>query len=462
MAGFHVLIHNYRWRIPLGLLGVVLLCLLVALWVQPAATGGAPVIDGVLGDWCAPTFKGTFGPDSFTPLVGANCALGNEFFWDDFDFAFYGLGAVSDIVGYASGGAMNDTGIDLDFFATTADANNVYFAISLGMFPAAAWPANAPPNVQIAIDVVPSLGLLNWYDPVGGAAPRPGLIGRVTALGLISPDYLISTDVINGNAWVFESVTAPPAWTPVPVPAPLAWSGPGGPGVIEIVVPWAFFAPGPPINLGTIINMTVMVTHSRPDPVLPPPVNAIAPLFPEDDVFTSPAPMAPPGFTTSLDPCPPGMVAPTTSICELTWLGMPGVGSADAFVTFAYIPPIPTDTPTPTETQTPTATDTSTPTPTSTPTATRTSTPTETPISTETRTPTPTPTETQTPTETATFTPTPTGTETPTPTLTPTAEPSATPTATPTLTVEPSRTPTPTHPPTPEYELNLPYVVKAP
>ncbi len=456
-------------KLLFGVLSLVLLCVLVAVWAKPAASHGSPIIDGLFtGDWCAPGFKGMFGPDSFTTLAPPACPLGTEFFWDDFDRVTYGGGAVNDTVGYLVGFAPIDTEIDLNFFATTADANNVFFAISLGNFPGAP-PAGSPPNVQIAIVAGgPGPGLPAWYDP---AVPPPpggtGAVGLAAAPGPLLPQFLISTDVLGGNAWLFQSITVPGVWTLVG-PVLQGWSGIGAPGVIEIAVPWGMFNAWPIMAPGVPVYMTVMSAHSRPCPLGP----SCAPLTPEDDVFTGLGINMPPGFTTSPNVCPPG---PGSSLCEL----FPGGGpnSADAFITFIYPFP-PTPTPTDTETPTPTTTGTVTNTATGTPTpsATATLTPTETPSNTHTPTLTPsltptlTPTETPQPSDTDTSTPTATvqPTDTSTPTSTETAQPVDTATPTPTETAQPTEqdtlTPTLTPTATPEgwIKVYLSLVVRAP
>ncbi len=454
---------------------LLLMCMALARWAQPAASHGNPVIDGrFTGDWCAPNFKGVFGPDSFTTLAPPVCGLGTEFFWDDFDLATYGGGGFNDVIGYLTAFAPIDTEVDLNFFATTEDINQVYFVVSLGNFPGAP-PAGSPPNVQIAIDVNgPASGLPFWYDPVGGPPPRPGAVGLAALPVPLMPDYLITTDVVAGFALVFQSSIPPGVWTPIG-PVPLGWSGVWGPGpgVIEIAVPWGMFNFGPPLAPGIPVFMTVMSAHSQGCPFGP----SCAPLTAEEDVFNGTGPGLPPGWTTSPDVCPP--FVPGNSACEL--FGVAGPGSADAFITFAY--PIPTPTPTATETLTPSPTVTRTPTPTAsntpspTPTSTNTPTYTQTPPSptptttqTDTHTPTPTdtssptPSETPEPTETDTLTPTPSETLqptiTPSPTATETTEPTAEDTLTPTIT----QTHTPTLTATPEvgYSRYMPLVVKGP
>jgi hypothetical protein len=412
MNSIRALTHNYRWQILFGLLIFALLCVLMAYWAQPAATHGSPIIDGAFtGDWCAPNFKGVVAPDSFTILNPPACSLGNEFMWDDWDLAVWGalIGPpVADVIGYLPPGGPLDTEIDLSFVATTADANNIYFAVALGMFPAPLpGPFGSPPNVQIAIDVSGPgpIGASVWYDPLVPPPPGgTGPLGMTSIPGPLMPDYLIVTDVLGPAALLFESLSAPGMWTLVG-PVQQAWSGNGFPGVIEIAVPWGMFPPIPPVPPfvpGTPLFLTVMSAHSKPCPFGP----SCAPVSPEDDVFTGLGPMAPPGMTTSPNVCPPGL---GSSACELFPVAAPP--SADAFVNFAY--PLP-DTPTPT------------------------------------------PTETGTPTPTPTRTGTPTGTATPTPTRT------GTPTATPTPTTELSLTPTLTATPVAGYKVYLPYVVKAP
>lgn len=362
------------------------LVLILTANIRSAQTHGAPIIDGMFtGDWCAPGFVGAFGPDTFMPLVPPGCPLGTEFFWEDWDAVTYG-GGVADTMGWVVGGApgapLTDLETDIDFFATTADATTVFFAVTQGMFPST---GGTPPHIQIAIDLDgPAGGNAFWYDPLPAGT---GALGGVPAL---FPDYLIISDVVGATGWLLEATTTPGVWTPVG-PVPLAWSGllGPGPGIIEASVPWAMFAPGPAFGPGVPVHMTVMSSHSAAGPL----GGSAAPGTPEDDVFSE----AGAGFTTSPDICAPG---PPTSDCELFFGPGGGGGSADAFVFLTYpLPATPTPTTTPTDTATATATI-----PTATPTATV---------------PTTTPTVTGTP---PTATPTVTGTPpTPTPTATPTA-----------------------------------------
>lgn len=381
---------GYLW--PAAFLLVVVWLLVAA---PPAQTHGSPIIDGAFtGDWCAPNFAGTFGPDTLTALTPPACPLGTEILWEDFNATTYGMG-LTDGMGYLMGGlpgapVPTDLEVDIEFFATTADAAMVFFAVTLGPFPST---TGIAPHVQIAIDLDgPAGGLPFWYDPLLSGT---GVIGGPIA---IFPDYLITSDVLGGMAFLWEATTAPGTWTLIG-PVPLGWSGFGGPGIIEIGVPWPMFVPGPPFAPGIPALITMMSSHAAGS-IGP----SSAPMTPEDDVFTEFGA----GFTTSPDLCPP---SPPSSNCELILGPGGGAGSADAFIAVTYpLPatPTPTVTATPTDTATPTATSTSTPT----------ATPTETPTITPTSTPgdTPTPTSTSTPTDTPT--PTPSGTP-PTPTPTP-------------------------------------------
>jgi len=400
---------------------------------RPAETHGSPIIDGMFtGDWCAPAFAGGSGPDTFAFLTPPLCPLGDEWFWDDWDAVNYGAG-LTDGMGWMMGGAPGapvplDLETDLNFFATTADLGTVFFAIELGFFPST---GGTPPHVQIAIDLNgPASGNPFWYDP-----PPPAGTGAIgLPIGLF-PDYLITTDVVGGAAFIWEATTAPGAWTFIGV-TPLAWSGAAGPGpsVIELLVPWPMFAPGPFFGIGVPVSMTVMTAHSRPFMGA-----SDAPLSPEDDVFTESGA----GFTTSPDICPPG---PLSADCELFLGPGGGAGSADAFISLVYFPPA-TPTPTATDTPGPSPTPTDTPSPTPTDTPGPSPTPTNTPSPTPTDTPGPSPTPTDTPLPTATDTPgpspTPTATNTPGPTATATSSPTQTPTATATGTPTPTATPTP-------------------
>jgi len=94
-----------RRRLFVVLLAITLTALSLVLFnPQPAESHGSPIIDGFwTGDWCAPAFKGNFGPDTFTPLSMPACPLGDEFFWDDWDAGFYGAG-LTDTMGWMLGG----------------------------------------------------------------------------------------------------------------------------------------------------------------------------------------------------------------------------------------------------------------------------------------------------------------------------------------------------------------------
>jgi hypothetical protein len=391
---------------------VVLVFTIVALFkTKPAVTHGFPVIDGAFtGDWCAPNnIPSPFGPDSLNILTPPGCPLGVEFLWDDFDTINYGPpDTMGWLLGGLPGGPIPDPEIDINFFATTADTTNVFFAIEHVGVP---MPIHPAPHVQIAIDLDgPQGGNPFWYDPppFGGT----GGLGFASLPNPLFADYLITTDVMAGTAFVWEATSVPGAWTLVG-PAPLGWSGPGAPDIIEIAVPWGMFAPGPPFGLGIPAFITMMSAHSRPfaGP-------SDAPMTPEDDVFTELGA----GFTTSPDICPP---SPPSADCELFLGPGGGAGSADAYIQVMYPIPIPTNTSTPTSTATPT------PTGTATATSTTTSTSTSTPTSTETNTPTTTSTETTTPSPTGTMMPTGTATPTSTETLLPnTATLSPTPTST--------------------------------
>ena len=327
--------------------GIAILILLVVLFVgiRPAQTHSSPVIDGLFtGDWCAPNHVGLYGPDSLTVLAPPACNLGIEFFWDDWDSTFGPPDTMGWLLGGVVGAPVPDPEVDIDFFATTADLNRVFFVIVLGPFPST---GGTPPHVQIAIDLNgPLSGLPAWYDPLPAGT---GGLGLAAVPQPLFPEYLITTDVAAGTAFVWQSITVPGAWTLIG-PAPLAWSGMAGPGpsVIEIMAPWPMFAPGPPIGPGIPLAMTVMSAHSAPFVGL-----ADAPMTPEEDVFSEIGA----GFTTSPDVCPP---APFSTNCELFLGPGGGAGSADGFILITYpFPP----TPTPTHTETPTATSTHTPPP---------------------------------------------------------------------------------------------------
>lgn len=316
-----------RRRLTVVVLAVTIVTLTILLFkAKPARSHTFPIIDGAFtGDWCGPLFKGAIGPDSYSLLAMPGCPLGDEIMWDDWDAAFYGFG-IADTMGWLIGGVpgapLSDPEVDISFMVTTADAATAYFAVELGAFPSTV--AN-PPHVQIAVDVDGAVsGIPLWYQPVGvGVLP----IGLVSAPPLLA-DYLITTDVLAGTAFVWEAATTGGGgWTMVG-PVPLGWSGfTGGPGIIEIAVPWPMFAPGPPFGLGVPAYMTIMSAHSL---AFAGPSDA--PMTPQDDVITESGA----GLTTSPDVCPPG---PPSSDCEL-YVGPVGPGTQDAYIPLFY-PPLP-------------------------------------------------------------------------------------------------------------------------
>jgi GEVED domain len=287
----------------------------ICLPVKPVDAHSNPVIDGAFtGDWCAPNFIGTFGPDTFNVLTPPACPMGTEFFWDDYDFLLYGGGSMTDTIGYAVLGSP-DPEVDIDFFATTGDSLNAYFAIQMSAFPST---ISVPPIIQIAIDLDGGAGgLASWFDPGGFTSP-------VGAAVNLLPDYLLVVDIANGAVWVMESTSAPGAWTNLG-PFPVAWSTVTGVSIIEFFVPWGVFTPGPAFGPGIPCFMTLMSTHAAlagaPD----------FPGFPEEDVVTENGS----GMTTGPYSCAPG---PGSTGCEL------GDGSADAFFSITY-PTLSTPTP---------------------------------------------------------------------------------------------------------------------
>ncbi len=306
------------------LLAALLGLFLIILTTQSARTHGSPIIDGAFtGDWCARAGAGFPGPDTLVTLTPPGCALGTEFFYDDWDAINYG-GGLADTMGWLLGGVpgtpVSDPETDIDFFVTTADNNVVFFAVALGPFPSVGGP---PPHVQIAIDVDgPVTGNPMWYDPLA-----VGVIPAGLAVPLFA-DYLITTDVLAGTGFLWEATTAPGLWTLV-APVPLGWSGATGlPGVIEVAVPWALFGPGPAFGTAVPAHLTLMSAHSG---AFAGPSDA--PVFAQDDVITESGM----GFTTSPDVCPPG---PPTTDCELFVGPGGGGGSADAFIPITY-PAIP-------------------------------------------------------------------------------------------------------------------------
>jgi len=318
--------HNLVW-----LIAAFFTVAAIVLVAATAAAHGAPIIDGLYtGDWCAPTMVTVFGPDSLTYLTSPVCALGTEIFWDDWDAANYG-GAppgVADTIGFLVGGApfapLTDWEVDIDFFATTADAATVFFTVSLGWFPST---VGIPPHVQIAIDIDgPLSGNSFWYDPApAGTLP----VGLASIPGGMAADYLVTTDTAGFVAFVWEATSVPGAWT-LAGPVPLAWSGAlaPGPSVIELGVPWPLFAPGPMFAPGAPASMTIMAAHGAPAPNSPPGA-ADAPMTPSEDVFSESGA----GFTLSPDLCPPG---PPSTDCEIYFGPGGGGGSADAYISVLY------------------------------------------------------------------------------------------------------------------------------
>ncbi len=213
--------HNLSW-----LIAVIFTVAAIVLVAATAAAHGAPIIDGLYtGDWCAPASVGVFGPDSLTYLTPPACALGTEIFWDDWDAVNYGglPPGVADTMGFLVGGApgapLTDWEVDIDFFATTADAATVFFTVSLGWFPSTGGP---PPHVQIAIDIDgPLSGNPFWYDPLASGTLPMGITSVPVP---IFADYLITTDGPVGIAFVWEATSVPGAWT-LAGPVPLVWSG---------------------------------------------------------------------------------------------------------------------------------------------------------------------------------------------------------------------------------------------
>jgi len=311
--------HNLSW-----LIAVFFTVAAIVLVAATAAAHGAPIIDGLYtGDWCAPASVGVFGPDSLTYLTPPVCALGTEIFWDDWDGTNYGP---PDTMGWLLGGVpgapLPDLEVDIDFFATTADAATVFFTVMLGPFPSTGGP---PPHVQIAIDVDgPLTGLPMWYDPIPSGTLPVGL-AAVPPPGLAA-DYLITTDGPASLAQVWEATSVPGAWTPAGPPFPLAWSGNIGPGpsVFEIAIPWPAFVPGPAFTPGVPVWMTVMAAHGIAFMGL-----ADAPMTPSEDVLSEIGA----GFTTSPDVCPPG---PPSTDCEIYLGPGGGGGSSDAYISVLY------------------------------------------------------------------------------------------------------------------------------
>ena len=172
-------VHRWRSYARPGYLWPVAFLLVVA-WLlvaaPPAQTHGSPIIDGAFtGDWCAPAFAGTFGPDTLTALTPPNCPLGTEILWEDFNATTYGMG-MTDGMGYLMGGlpgmpVPTDLEVDIEFFATTADAAMVFFAVTLGPFPST---TGIPPHVQIAIDLDGPAGMIHSRPGQGlSAVPSP-------------------------------------------------------------------------------------------------------------------------------------------------------------------------------------------------------------------------------------------------------------------------------------------------
>ena len=314
------------------LIGLVLCLVTVLPDPRPASAHGAPIIDGLYtGDWCAPGFVLAFGPDSLTLVTPAGpppgCPLGSEILWDDWESVFYG-GGLADTMGWLVGGVvgapLTDPEVDLDFFATTANAATVFFTVQLGPFPST---TGIPPHVQIAIDLDgAATGNPFWYDPLGvGTLP----MGLVSLPAPIFADYLITTDGPLGIAYVWEATSVPGAWT-LAAPVPLVWSGvfapPGAPSVIELGVPWGLFAPGPVFVPGVPASMAIMTAHGLP---FAPGGVADAPMTPADDVFSE----AGFGFTASPDLCPPG---PPSTDCEIYFGPGGGAGSTDSYIAVLY------------------------------------------------------------------------------------------------------------------------------
>ncbi len=286
--------------------------LLSMVWALPGAhptrAHTSIVVDAVTTDWCAPSFLGTLGADTRLSLTpGMGCPQGNEVLWED---------GTGDTQGWMTGG-VPDTEIDLTYWATTADATFVYFLVALGPYAN----VNTPPHVQIAIDVdLGTSGNPVWYDPL---ATGTQLLGAMVG---ILPDYLITTDVLNGSATVWHAPSSSGAWISNAT-VPLAWSGAGTPGVIELAVPWAAFSGGPFLGPGTDTYITVMSAHGMPSGL--PGGLSDAPMTAEDDLMSEPSAGA---YTTTQDSCPCGAGA---TACECN------NASADAFTWITYQSPTP-------------------------------------------------------------------------------------------------------------------------
>lgn len=298
------------------------LCVLVALVLglpgaQPAHAHGGIVVDGVPGEWCAPGSIGAFGPDTRTTLSPPVCSVGSEVLWDDYDGVNYG-GGTDDVIGWATG-SPPDPEIDINYFATTADTNTLYFLVGLGTYSG----AGSPPHVQIAIDADGNVtGSQAWHDPLGVGT---GLMGLGVNVG-IYPDYLIATDVAAGTGQLYYApVTAPGLWLSLG-PVNLAWSGTGVPGVVEIAVPWSTFT-GPALGPGSVVSMTVMSAHSGSSAG-----PSDAPATPPEDLISE---VISGTFTTTPDSCPSGPAGGTP--CEL--FGGAANVSADAFIQVTYQSP---------------------------------------------------------------------------------------------------------------------------
>jgi len=262
---------------------------------------GTITVDAGTTDWCAPDFLGTYPADtriSLTPNEG--CTHGNEVLWED---------GAGDTRGFAVEGTL-DPEVDLDYWATTADATYVYFLIGLGPYAG----AGTPPHVQIAIAAnLDYAGNQNWYDPLGSGT---GASGREVT---IFPDYLITTDVLTGTATLWEATSTAGTWTSSMI-VPLAWSGPTG--IIEVALPWAAFSAGPSFGPGSTAYVTLMTAHSAPADGL-----SDAPGTAEDDVMSEERS----GLSTTTDDC--CACGYGASACECA------DGSADAFTWVIYQSP---------------------------------------------------------------------------------------------------------------------------
>jgi hypothetical protein len=182
-----------RWLSNVGIFLMLFTLILAPPGVRPTRAHGTITIDASTTDWCAPNFLGTYPPDtriSLTPNEG--CTQGNEVLWDD---------GAGDTRGLTVGGAP-DPEVDLDYWATTADATYVYFLIGLGPYAG----AGTPPHVQIAIAAnLDYAGNQTWYDPLESGT---GAAGR-EIIPTVYPDYLITTDVLTGTATLWEAASNP-------------------------------------------------------------------------------------------------------------------------------------------------------------------------------------------------------------------------------------------------------------